>query len=123
MVITLPSDSLEACATARFQPDGADGVLRADSEKAVLHDGNMSPRDPSRAEDLEANTSAQPPLVTESHARRSESKSPLEEASTKHTMKTVCSGPIAQSDDLQLNKSPRSATALQDQGRGVGREA
>ncbi len=91
-------------------------MLRAYSEKAALHDGNMSPQGPSHAEDLEANTLAQPPLVTESHARRSESKSPFGEASMKNTMKTVHSRPITRSDDLQLSKSPGSATQQQDNG-------
>ncbi len=83
-VTVLPSNSLEVRAMAQLQPDGADEALRADSEKVALHDGNISPRGPICTEDLEANTSAQPPLVMESHARRLESKSPLEEASTKH---------------------------------------
>ncbi len=116
MVIVPPSDSLEACAMARLQPDGADEALCADSEKAMLCNSNMSPQGPSHAEDLKVNASAQPALVTESHARRSESKSPLEEALTKHTMKTVCNRPIAQSCDLQLSKSPGSVTQHQDDG-------
>ncbi len=89
MVKVLPSDSLEVLATAQLQPDGADEALCTDSEKAVLRDGNVSPQGPSCAEDLEANASAQPPLVMESHTRMSEFKSPLEEASMKHTMKTM----------------------------------
>ncbi len=111
-----PSDSLDVRATAQLQPDGADKVLRADSEKAALHNSNVSPWGHSHAEDLEANTSAQPPLITESHARRSEFKSPLEEALMEHTMKTVRNGPIAQSHNLQLSKSPGSVTQCQDDG-------
>ncbi len=108
---------------ARLQPDGADEALCADSEKAVLPDGSVSPQGPSHTEDLEANTSAQPPLGMESHARRSEFKSPSEEAPTKNDLKTMHSnGPIVQSNDLQLSKSPGSVTAPQDQGRDSGRE-
>ncbi len=120
------SGFLEACAVTQPRPNGADKVLCTGSEKAMLHNGNMSPWGPSRAEDSEANTSVQPPLVMESHARRSESKSPSGEALTKSDIKTVCNGPIAWSDDLQLSKSPGSATQQQDNGwdqvsRGPGK--
>ncbi len=118
-----PSDSLEVHTMAWLQPDGADKVLHADSGKAALPDGNVSPWGPSHAEDLEASALMKPPLRTESHARRSEFKSPSEEAPTKNDLKTMCSnGPIVQCNDLQLSKSPGSATAPQDQGRDSGGE-
>ncbi len=79
-----------------------------DSAKAALHDRKVSPWGPSCAAGIEVNATVQPPLVMESHARRSKCKSPLGEASMKTEDKTMHSGPIG--------KSPRSATQHQDEG-------
>ncbi len=83
-------------------------MQHADSAKAVLHNGNMSPRGSSHAGGSEVNTLAQLPLVTGSHTRRLESKSSSGETLTKDTLNTMCSGP--------KTKSPMSASPQQDNG-------
>ncbi len=116
------SNLLEGCAVMIPRLDEADEVLHANSEEAALCDSSVSPWGPNHVEGLGVNAPAKPPLVTESHARKLTSKSPFKEASTKNDTKTVCSRPIARSNDLLQGKSPGSASQQQDDGwHQVGR--
>ncbi len=71
-------------AVTQARPGGTGKAPSTDSVKATLYDRDVSPQGPSCAVGLEVNAQVQPPLLMESHARISKSKSPLGEASMKN---------------------------------------